>query len=81
MTSGGGGYSPWYKIGLYWYSHYRKSGNFGVGILQFWFLIWILDAVSRWTCGVNLQQYARGDLQSIGRRRTTGNSLNDFITM
>jgi hypothetical protein len=28
-------------------------------------LDFILDAVSRWACGVNLLQYARGDLQSI----------------
>jgi hypothetical protein len=32
-------------------------------------LDFILDAVSRWACGVNLRQYARGDMQSIGRRR------------
>jgi hypothetical protein len=25
---------------------------------------------ARWACGVNLLQYARGDLQSIGRRRS-----------
>jgi hypothetical protein len=34
-------------------------------------LDFILYAASRWACGVNLRQYARGDMQSIGRRRMT----------
>jgi hypothetical protein len=39
-------------------------------------LDFILDAVSRWACGVNLLQYTRGDLQSIGRRRSVVFSTN-----
>jgi hypothetical protein len=45
-------------------------------------LDFILDAVSRWACGVNLRQYARGDLQSIGRRRRcdmTGQVFSSFF--
>jgi hypothetical protein len=34
-------------------------------------LDFILGTVSLWACGVNLRQYARGDMQSIGRRRMT----------
>ena len=46
-------------------------------------LDFILDAVSRWACGVNLRQYAKGDLQSIGRRRRrcdmTGQVFSSFF--